>query len=172
MMSESLPPSGLRQTTLFPMSSAAGFRAKTFRLPLPIARRGSTASAAGFGRKLRDWLAKYDRSSSSWRTSQTCLLGTGELGSAQFSGTWPRSGLMRSGTAYRLPELVPLTSVTEYGWWPTPRASDRDNCGGANARQRAQRNGTYIGRDQNPELSEWLMGFPIGWSALPLWETP
>ena len=32
-----------------------------------------------------------------------------------FSETWPRSGLMRSGTAYRLPPLVPLTDATGSG---------------------------------------------------------
>ena len=28
------------------------------------------------------------------------------------------------------------------------------------------RNATYVGRKQNPELTESLMGFPIGWTDL------
>ena len=36
-----------------------------------------------------------------------------------FSGTWPRSGMMQNGTAYRLPVLVPLTAGTGYGSSPT-----------------------------------------------------
>ena len=47
--------------------------------------------------------------------------------------------------------------------FPTPRASSRDNCGGANARQKAQRTGTYFGRGYNPSHAEWLMGFPPNW---------
>ena len=39
-----------------------------------------------------------------------------------FSETWPRSGMMRSGTAYQLPPLVPLTDATGSGSWPTPDA--------------------------------------------------
>ena len=41
-------------------------------------------------------------------------------GLTEFSETWPRSGTMRSGIAYRLPTLVPLTAGTESGSWPTP----------------------------------------------------
>jgi hypothetical protein len=46
------------------------------------------------------------------------------------------------------------------------------------ARQKAKRMGTYIGRKMNPHVSEWLMGFPQGWtlvsgkSASELWEMP
>jgi hypothetical protein len=49
---------------------------------------------------------------------------------------------------------------------PTPRADGRDNCGGSNARKKAQRHGTYAGRDCNPDHQEWLMGWPIGWTAI------
>jgi hypothetical protein len=55
---------------------------------------------------------------------------------------------------------------------PTPRADSRDNCGGSNARRSARRNGTYIGRELNPQFHEWLMGFPINWTALEEPETP
>ena len=76
----------------------------------------STASAADCGPSTPELLASYDPATSSWRTSQLCL--GGDLD--EFSETWPRSGLMRNGIAYRLPPLVPLTAATEYGSWPTP----------------------------------------------------
>ena len=76
----------------------------------------STASAADYGPSTPELLASYDHATSSWRTSQLCL--GGDLDA--FSETWPRSGLMRNGIAYRLPPLVPLTAATEYGSWPTP----------------------------------------------------
>ena len=76
----------------------------------------STASAADYGPSTPELLASYDPATSSWKTSQLCL--GGDL--AEFSETWPRSGLMRNGIAYRLPPLVPLTAATESGSWPTP----------------------------------------------------
>ena len=74
--------------------------------------------AQDYGQSSPVLLAKYDRATQSWRTSQLCL--DGDL--AQFSETWPRSGMTRNGTAYQLPTLVPLTAETESGSWPTPRS--------------------------------------------------
>jgi len=76
----------------------------------------STASAAAYGRSTPALLAKFDRATSSWRTSQLCL--DGDL--AAYSETWPRSGMTRSGTAYRLPPLARLTDEIGCGLLPTP----------------------------------------------------
>lgn len=38
-----------------------------------------------------------------------------------FSGPWPRSGIMLSGTVYQLPTLAPPTSEIGFGLLPTPR---------------------------------------------------
>ena len=70
-------------------------------------------------------LARYDRNTCSWKTSQLCLDG----GLETFSETWPRSGMMRSGIAFRLPTLVPLTDGIASGSWPTPTAVDNRNRG-------------------------------------------
>lgn len=69
------------------------------------------------------WLASFDPRSSLWRTSQHYL---GE-GLTEFSGTWPRSGMMQNGTAYQLLPLVPLTDETASGLWQTPVADDAVN---------------------------------------------
>src|SRR5579862_7777079 len=74
------------------------------------------ARAAACGASCAELLAKYDLATRSWRTSQHCLDGA----LVEFSETWPRSGMTRSGTAYRLAPLVPLTSETAFGLWPTP----------------------------------------------------
>jgi hypothetical protein len=74
------------------------------------------ASAADYGLSLLGSLASFDPASSSWKTSQTSLFG----GLTEFSETWPRSGLMRNGTAYQLAPLAPLTNATEFGLLPTP----------------------------------------------------
>ena len=63
-------------------------------------------------------LARYDHASSSWKTCQDCLVSGWE----PFSETWPRSGMMLSGTVYRLLPSAPLTGGTGSGSLPTPRA--------------------------------------------------
>jgi hypothetical protein len=165
------------------MSSAAAFPAKIS--PSPERARALRASAAGYGRSTPELLARYDRATSSWRTSQLCL--DGDL--SEFSETWPRSGLMRSGTAYLLPPLVRLTDETGSGLWPTPAAvSYGTNQGGGMGRvgpirpsleTMARQNlwptaDRYSGLQSygqnailgslNPTWVEWLMGFPLGWT--------
>lgn len=148
------------------MSSAEAFPAKTSAPPTALAPE-STVSEADCGLSSPESFAKFDRDSRSWRTAQLSLFG----GLAVFSEIWPEWGIMRGGECSRLAPLVLHTHAPECSFWPTPRASDRDNCGGSNARQKAQRNGTYVGRAQNPQLSEWLMGWPIDWTALRPLET-
>jgi len=51
------------------------------------------------------------------------LNGGGEIGLSEFSGTFPRSGMMRNGTVYQLPRLAPTTTEIGSGLWPTPTAT-------------------------------------------------
>ena len=93
--------------------------------PSPASKRALMASAAAYGLSTPVLLAKYDPDSQSWRTSQRCFI----TGLAEFLETWPRSGMMRNGTAYQLPPLVRLTGGTGFGLLPThsiptPTASD------------------------------------------------
>jgi hypothetical protein len=78
------------------------------------------AIAAAYGQSSPELLAKYDPASQSWKTFQCSWVEDLD----KFSETWPRSGMTRSGTAYRLPPLVPLTDATESGLLPTPVAID------------------------------------------------
>ena len=98
--------------------SAEGSRAKTSQtLASALALRVSEAVS---GPNTRASLANYDPASSSWRTSQRCLV----EGWTVFSETWPRSGMMRGGIAYPLAPLAPVTSATESGSLPTPTAGE------------------------------------------------
>ncbi len=106
-------------------SSAAAFHAKTLALPEMV--QDSLESGADCGVNTHALLAKFDLSSQLWKTSQLCLEG----GLETFSGTWPRSGMTRSGIAYQLPPLVPLTSGTAYGLLPTPTVNGNHNRKGA-----------------------------------------
>jgi len=181
------------------MSSAAAFPARTSASPervLVLQARGVDSGA-----NTRDSFASFDPATSSWRTSQRCLV----EGWSRYSETWPRSGMTRNGTAYRLPTLVPLTGETEFGSWPTPRAeydsgkhrgqpdtlhsavkmwptptaiNDTGGAalckwGGARSREKLR---TMVTPEElngalNPTWVEWLMGFPLGWTVLEHWVT-
>jgi hypothetical protein len=95
-------------------SSAAGSPARTSQSPAEA--KGSTGHARVFGASTPDSFASYDPATSSWRTSQLSLLEEWSV----FSGTWPRAGMTRSGTAFRLRPLAPLTGGTGSGLLPTP----------------------------------------------------
>lgn len=107
-------------------SLAVDSPAKT--LAMPASEQESTANAAVFGPNMRESFGSYDRVTSSWRTSQLCLDGEWSV----FSETWPRAGMTRNGKAYELPTLALRTEESEFGLWPTPRASEFDGRGGAN----------------------------------------
>ncbi len=92
--------------------------------PSPATARASTASEAACGPSSLEFLASYDPDTRSWRTSQVSFLETGGDGLAEFLETWPRSGSMRSGIAYRRAPLVPLTKGIASGLLPTPTATE------------------------------------------------
>lgn len=114
---------------LFPNGSLPAGPAKTSAAR--VRDTAWTAHALDYGRKSPVWLASWESKDSSWRTAQTSLQLTGELTSEPFSETWPRSGMMRSGTAYRLPPLTHPTSVIASGssqLLPTPTCAANMMC--------------------------------------------
>jgi len=63
--------------------------------------------------------------------------------------------------------LAQNTRETESGLWPTPTTpTGGGNVGGSGAYKNAIKRGTHIPHSINPNLYEWLMGWPIGWTAL------
>jgi hypothetical protein len=129
MTSENSPEQDLLPMELPSMSSVAGSRAKTSQsLEKGLA---SKVLALVSGRSTGGLLASYDPVSSSWRTSQACLVS----GWQPFSETFPRSGLMLSGTVFQLVPSAPLTDATEFGLLPTPVAKEGGyNQGGGSGR--------------------------------------
>lgn len=132
-------------------------------------------------------LASYDPGTRSWKTSRRSSAGA----SIAFLGTWPRSGMMRSGTCFRRQPLVPRTCVSGLSLLPTPAAME-----GQPVRQYLRREETWqstgnltarlIGmayglKDREPRppyrliaapsFVEWMMGVPIGWTDLGVSET-
>lgn len=178
--------------------------------------QGLKANAPCYGVSLQESSVKFDHASSSWKTFQCSF--TGDL--TLFSGTWPRSGMMRNGIASQLPPSVPRTCVTGSSSWPTPTVADNFT---GNLQSSLQKPGSRhsvnlsqavhlwptpaasqnhkkirplapsedagkhgkmlvgavgeadpsaVGGYLNPEWVEWLMGFPIGWTAVDALETP
>jgi len=91
------------------------------------------ASEVGCGPSTLGSFARFDPSTSSWRTPQCSLLGDSD----EFSETWPRWGSMRSGVCWERTTLAPHTFASESGSarptptakWPTIRATDADRGG-------------------------------------------
>jgi DNA (cytosine-5)-methyltransferase 1 len=107
-----------RQMELLSTSSAEASPART--LASQERGRGCQVNVPDYGESTPASFASFDPDTSSWRTSQHCLV----EGLQRYLETWPRSGLMRNGTAYQLPPLVRLTVETESGLLPTPEASN------------------------------------------------
>ncbi len=133
------------------------------------------------GKTSRESWTFYDHRTSSWRTSQRCLFE--DL--IEFSGTWPRSGTMRSGKAFRRAPLITDRFVIAFSLlqaplrWSAHRASRRGVT--IDLRQRTAGGCRSLEDDlarqgvrgpQSPKWTEWLMGFPVGWTALEPSETP
>ena len=148
-------------------SSAVGSHAKTSALPGEAP--DSQESDLAFGGKCTESFAKWDRSSSSWRTSQHSLTG----GWMPFSDRWPTSGSMLNGACFQRDPLERPTSARGCGLLPTPTARDwKDN--GQNPSELARKTGslaTRVGGKLNPTWVEWVMGWPLGWTGLEPLET-
>ena len=176
---ENLQQTDWLQTELESMSLREDSRAKISALQGPCGLRQAAYMRRDrdYGSSTPDSFASFDLDTQSWRTYQTCLLETGELGLEPFSGTWPRSGMMRNGIAYQLAPLVPNT--TEIGSLPFPTPASRDYKGavkpetleakGRNADTNSLPDAIeYRGETGrlNPTWVEWLMGYPLGHTAL------
>jgi hypothetical protein len=110
------------QTELELMSSQEDFPAKTSQSQ--ETKQALKASAVDYGQSAPVLLGSFDPDTPSLKTSQTCLMENGEIGLSEYSGTFPRSGMMRSGTVYQLPNLARTITEIGSGLWPTPRAQE------------------------------------------------
>ena len=131
----------------------------------------------GYGPSFSESFANYDRDSSSWKTCQVSWEGDLRL----FSGTLPKSGMMRNGKLYRRRRLAPHRFERESLLWPTPTKSDamrlRFSIESLTKRYHNphKRGGQAIlneelaamfGCSPTPIFYEWLMGFPLNWTLV------
>jgi len=134
----------------------------------PEKGQASPENGAGCGSTWRGSLARYDHGTRSWRTHQYSLLGGLHL----FSETWPRWGMMRSGECSERPMPVHLTKENASGsLLPTPSGTSNhgqnhvsgrlDEWGGSSNPFR----GTEAGKLHSACFEEWMMGWPVLWTA-------
>ena len=140
-----------------------------------------TGSEVDYGAKCPESFARLDRDSCSWKTAQCSLFG----GLEGFSENWPRWGLMLDGACFPLPMLEHDISERGYGYWPTPLKTDTfpfaPDTMMRQERGENRKSGCHIGtslkwdRRVQPYLDvghiptwlhEWLMIWPLGWTAL------
>ncbi len=126
------------------------------------------------GQKCPESLAKYDPVTRSLKTAQ-CLLFEDSTECLQILPKW---GMIQNGELYPLKILEPLIEDNEFGYcaenFPTPCCFDFTNIQkhrkGTNLKNGIGRHSTslpqVLGGSVNPNWSEWLMGWPIGWTDL------
>lgn len=95
-----------------------------------------------------------------WVTAQRDLF-SGH-GWETFSGRWPRSGMTRNGSAYRLPPLAPRISGIGSSSWPTPSAAKAGNdvsltCSG-DGRANPNKLGWAVAAYPAPTARDWRSG--------------
>lgn len=108
-------------------------------------------------------LALLDRDTCSLRTSQQSLV----MDSEQLSVILPRSGMIQNGYVYELPIVGRIIIETDGGYWPTPTAHNAKE--GAYPSEYTRNTPTLasvIGGKINHQFTEWMMGWPIGWTDL------
>ncbi len=144
------------------MSSLADSPARTSAVQ--GAEPGSPGHGAGSGQRWRESSARYDLASSSWRTAHSLF----DEVLPWSSVILPKWGMLLDGElSERITSPLP-TGGTGSGLWPTPIARDWRS-GKASAKTMAKNSrplSEVVGGDLNPMWVEWLMGWPLGWTAL------
>ena len=134
-----------------------------------------------FGQNCTELLAKLDQATQSWRMLQHSFLEIEGDGLAQFSETWPQSGMMQDGNVYQLQALEHPTLETESSLLPTPTARDWKGARKPETLAAKGRNHTNSLPDairsslpgkMSVGFVEWMMGYPIGYTHLNPQELP
>lgn len=140
---------------------------------LIISESDSMERKAPYFTKYTESFAKLSPDGCSWKTPH-CLPG---LDSTLSSNTWPRQGMMRNGECWQRPPLEHPISERGSGDYfggklPTPTAKDSFYRDLPSSRKRREVGlGVRFGGKTNPDWVEWIMGWPIGWTALKPLET-
>ena len=125
--------------------------------------RDLTEASQDCGASLPESLAKLNQSGSWLKTPITCEPRVLD----EFSKIWPASGMMLRGECYPLKTVEPITNENECGLLPTPTSHNAKEGGyPAEGTRNTPTLGWVLGGKINPQFTEWMMGWPIGWTDL------
>jgi len=145
------------------------FHAKTY-LPQEKGQE-LTGNEAECGITWRGWLAKFDQDTFLWKTAQCSLLE--DLNESLV--TLPRSGMTRNGLLWELRMLEQITRETEFGFLEklsTPMCHNSKEANyPAEHRRVTPSLAMHVGGKIHPMFTEWMMGWPLGWTDLKPLET-
>ena len=134
--------------------------------------QASPAPAQASGLKCTESFAKYYPATHTWKTPQCSLLADLDT----FSQTWPRQGIMLHGSCSELPTSAHPTTANASGFslgmLPTPIAHNAQEMGCPSDQRRkspglgtlAATGGLGTPGPLSPTWTEWLMGWPPGWT--------
>lgn len=107
---------------------------------------------------------KWNPNSSSWKMSLSYLL---QDTLHKWPKTWPRAGIVSDGECYPLVKWMRHIREIESGLLPTPAAGDyKRSTGKSQFSRNTPGLSAQLGGVPHPEFTEWMMGWPIGWTAL------
>lgn len=127
------------------------------------------------GQNCGESFAKFNQSGSWVKMSRGCGQVRMDGSLEEFSGTWPKWGIVSGGVAGKLPMSEPATTgngcslLPTPDLLPTPTALNGHNCGTFQewgGTWNKLRGSTLASGKVNPEWEEWLMGFPEGWTNI------
>lgn len=150
-----------------------------------LANNGAKTTNEICGPKPSSALASYDHDTCSWRMCQGWLLA--DISAPSWE-TWPKAGSIVDGVFYPHPSAEPRTNEIDSGllptvrledavamaqMFPTPQATDGDKWSNQTVEERKAKGQSVrlphalgVGGKLNPMWVEWLMNWPIGWTAL------
>lgn len=165
------------------MSFAEEALARTSRLEMRHGENGLglMGNEADYSLNGFELLTSFDPITQSWRTSQRCL----DLSFQEFSGPWPRSGMMLNGEVFVRQRSVPFRTATGSGLLPTLTAQEGRDWSKASILARLDKGGRVARRlcsrliplcqdivGLNPSFAEWMAGYQVGWTELKAAEIP
>lgn len=139
---------------------------KTSAPPGPVGKESSEPSPLS-GLKCSESFLKSTRKKYSSKTAVTSGLKDLDL----FSKDLPTKGMMLRGVCYPLLTVVPITNVSGCGYTgeklPTPTAHNaKEGAYPAEGKRNTPTLAWFLGGKIHPEYTEWMMGWPIGWTDL------
>jgi hypothetical protein len=131
----------------------------------------STENDLDYGGIWPESFAKYNQSTSLWKTRQLSLFG----GLTEFSQTWPQWGIMQDGECLALEVAADQWNASGFGLPAPTKSMGKRGWGISNIKPRysaeLEANARLFGYKPHPSVLEWSMGWIPTWTRLVPLET-